>query len=130
MILPPWNAMRAVRMVLSLSVMVMLLSPAAAQQALSIKPLVEKKLAQLPAGPLYWRIEIFPTLGEAQAAAGPTSLATEVSGKAWLSRLVPRATPLQVAARSPRSAPYPQSLRRSICYASIMPAARQVPKPQ
>ena len=59
-------------------------SPAAAQQALSVKPVVEKKLAQLPAGPLYWRIETFPALAEAQAAAGPTALAAEISGKAWL----------------------------------------------
>jgi hypothetical protein len=59
-------------------------TPAAAQQALSIKPVVEKKLAQLPSGPLYWRIENFPRLAEAQAAAGPTSLAAEVAGKVWL----------------------------------------------
>jgi hypothetical protein len=73
----------------------MLVTPAAAQQALSVKPVVEKKLTQLPAGPLYWRIETFPTLGEAQAAAGPTSLAAEISRKAWLFTLGPKggATP-------------------------------------
>jgi hypothetical protein len=73
----------------------MLLSPAAAQQALSVKPVVEKKLAQLPAGPLYWRIENLPTLGEAQAVEGPTSLATEIAGKVWLFTLGPKggATP-------------------------------------
>jgi hypothetical protein len=59
-------------------------TPAGAQEALSIKPVVEKKLTQLPAGQLYWRIETFATLGTAQAAAGPTALAAEVSGKAWL----------------------------------------------
>lgn len=67
-----------------------LLAPAAAQQPLVIKPVAEKKLSQLPSGPLYWRIETFPTLGEAQAAAGPTSLAAEVSGKAWLFTLGPK----------------------------------------
>ncbi len=66
------------------------LSPSAAQQALSVKPVVEKKLAQLPAGPLYWRIEVFPTLGEAQAAAGPTSLAAAIAAKAWLFTLGPK----------------------------------------
>jgi hypothetical protein len=66
------------------------LSPAAAQQALSVKPVVEKKLAQLPAGPLYWRLESFPTLGDAQAVASPTSLAAEIAGKAWLFTLGPR----------------------------------------
>ena len=62
-----------------------LLSPAAiAQQKFDIKPVAEKKLKLLPAGPLYWRIEQFPTLTQAQAVAGETSLAAEVSGKAWL----------------------------------------------
>lgn len=64
--------------------------PASAQQPLSIKPVAEKKLAQLPAGALYWRIENFSTLGEAQAAAGATSLAADVSGKVWLFTLGPR----------------------------------------
>jgi hypothetical protein len=49
-----------------------------------IKLVAEKKLERLPAGPLYWRIETFPTLAQAEAAAGATSLAAEVSGKAWL----------------------------------------------
>jgi hypothetical protein len=41
-----------------------------------------KKIPQLPAGPLFWRIDNFPTLAQAQAAAGPTALAAEVEGKA------------------------------------------------
>lgn len=56
----------------------------AAPPKLVVKPIVEKKLAQLPAGPLYWRIETLPTLAAAQAAAGPTALAAEISGKVWL----------------------------------------------
>jgi hypothetical protein len=59
-------------------------SAAAAQQKLVIKMVAEKKLKALPAGPLYWRLENFPTLAKAQAAAGETSLAAEVAGKAWL----------------------------------------------
>lgn len=55
-----------------------------AQAKLEIKPVVEKKLKELPAGPLYWRLETLSTLAEAQAAAGPTSLAAEVAGKVWL----------------------------------------------
>src|SRR5262245_41268701 len=58
--------------------------PAAAQQKLEIKPVAERKLKELPEGPLYWRLENFPTLAQAQAAAGPTSLAAEVAGEAWL----------------------------------------------
>ena len=69
------------------------LSPVAAQQALVIKPVAEKKLKQLPAGPLYWRVETLPTLVQAQAAAGEAALA--VSRKSWLFTLGPKggATP-------------------------------------
>ena len=51
-----------------------------------VSPVAEKKLNVLPPGPLYWRIENFPTLDQAQsaAAASPTSLAAAVSGKVWL----------------------------------------------
>jgi hypothetical protein len=56
------------------------------QPRLEIKQVAEKKLRQLPAGPLYWRIEAFPDLAGAQAhaATADTALAAEVSGKAWL----------------------------------------------
>jgi quercetin dioxygenase-like cupin family protein len=63
-------------------------SPASAQQ-LVVKPVVEKKVRQLPAGPLYWRVENLPTLAQAQAAEGPTSLAAEVAGNVWLFTLGP-----------------------------------------
>jgi hypothetical protein len=51
-----------------------------------VSPVAEKKLKELPAGPLYWRIENFPALDQAQSAAAgsPTSLAAAVSGKVWL----------------------------------------------
>jgi hypothetical protein len=65
------------------------LSPAMAQQALVIKPLAEKKVAELPPGPLVWRLENFPGLAQAQAAAGPTGLAAEAGGKVWLFTLGP-----------------------------------------
>jgi hypothetical protein len=55
-----------------------------AQQKFVIKNLAEKKIAELPAGALYWRIENFSMLAEAQAAAGPTALAAESRGKVWL----------------------------------------------
>lgn len=60
------------------------LAPPANAQQLSVKPVVEKRIKQLPAGPLYWRIENLPTLAQAQAAEGPTSLVAEVAGKVWL----------------------------------------------
>ena len=69
---------------------------AAADGVYVVKPVAEKRVKQLPAGPLYWRIENFPTLAQAQATIGDrwnpntvsydvaTSLAAEVAGKAWL----------------------------------------------
>ena len=59
-------------------------SSARAQQALVVKALAEKKVTELPAGSLFWRLENFPTLAQAQAAAGPTGLAAESGGKVWL----------------------------------------------
>jgi hypothetical protein len=81
--------------------------PAAlAQQKFVIKPLAEKKVASLPAGPLFWRIEKFtwglygssvdaygnpaPTaLAQARASAGPWSLVAQSGGEVWLLTLGP-----------------------------------------
>jgi hypothetical protein len=60
------------------------LSLPAVAQKFEIRPVAEKKVKQLPSGALYWRLENFPTLAQAEAAAGATSLAAEVAGKAWL----------------------------------------------
>jgi hypothetical protein len=68
-----------------------ILSSAAAFPAekFEVKPVAERKISQLPPGPLFWRIDNFPTLAQAQAAAGPTALAAEVAGKVWLFTLGP-----------------------------------------
>src|SRR5690348_3604141 len=50
----------------------------------------EKKVRQLPGGTLYWRLENFPSLSQAESAAGTTSLAAEVGGRAWLFTLGPK----------------------------------------
>ncbi len=89
----------------------LLLSPstaAAADVQYDVKPVAEMKVKQLPKGPLYWRIENFPTLESAKAAAGEyrwnpdtvsydglPSLTAEVAGRAWLFTLGPQggATP-------------------------------------
>jgi hypothetical protein len=88
----------------------LLLSPsmAAADVRYAVKPVAEMKVKQLPKGPLYWRIENFPTLERAKAAAGEyrwnpdtvsydglPSLTAEVAGKVWLFTLGPQggATP-------------------------------------
>lgn len=67
------------------------LSPlvATAQQKLVIKSLAEKTVTELPAGPLFWRIESFNALAPAQAAAGRWALVAESAGKVWLFTLGP-----------------------------------------
>jgi hypothetical protein len=83
-------------------------SSGAADVRYVVKPIAEMKVKQLPKGPLYWRVENFPTLDQAKAAAskydwnpdtvsydGWPSLTAEVAGKAWLFTLGPKgaATP-------------------------------------
>src|SRR5574341_763575 len=83
------------RFVQVLAVMVVgtfLASPAVVAQqtlvpgSLVVKALADKKVTVLPVGRprLYWRIETFPSLAQAQAAAGSWGLAAEAFGKAWL----------------------------------------------
>lgn len=62
----------------------LLAAPAMAAQPLVIKPLAEKKVTELPQGDLYWRIENFGSVAQAQASASPWSLVAEADGKVWL----------------------------------------------
>ena len=64
-------------------------STAIAEQALVVTPLAEKKVAELPPGELFWRVETFSTVAEAQAAAGTWALVAESAGKVWLFTLGP-----------------------------------------
>jgi len=105
--------------------------PAQQPPPLSVKPVVEKKLKELPPGPLFWRIETFAALADAQAAAGPTGLAAEISGKVWLFTLGPKggATPggIQVTEVGPvPPVQAPEYLLR-INHASGPPGARTPP---
>jgi len=76
---------------------------AAPDQKYVVKPVAEKKIRELPAGRLYWRVETFPTLIDAKAAVGPdgwnpasvryettTSLIAEVADKVWVVTLGPK----------------------------------------
>lgn len=80
---------------LGLSAAMLMWPLAASEPKLEIRNIAEKRLTQLPTGPLFWRVEHFATLAQAKTAAGETSLATEVSGKVWLFTLGARgaATP-------------------------------------
>jgi len=103
-------APRVTALALSLCAMGLVLSPltAAAQLKYVVKPVAQIKVKQLPAGPLFWRVENFPTLAQAKSAIGAgrwnkdtvsydpaPALAAEVAGKAWLFTLGPKggATP-------------------------------------
>jgi len=63
------------------------------QEEFVVEPVAEKTVTELPAGPLYWHVENFPALPDAEAAAGPLSLAADVEGKVWLFTLGPKGTP-------------------------------------
>jgi quercetin dioxygenase-like cupin family protein len=67
----------------------LLLSSAAQAQKFDVTPVAEKKVSQLPPGPLFWRVDSFPSLAKAEAVVSPTALAAEVGGKAWLVTLGP-----------------------------------------
>jgi quercetin dioxygenase-like cupin family protein len=62
----------------------LLIGASYAQQPLSIKPIANKKVAELPSGELYWRIENVASLQAAKEAAGQWGLAAEAAGKVWL----------------------------------------------
>lgn len=92
------------RRMLALCMGLGLLAPhcARAEQALLIKPLAEKNVAQLPAGQLFWRIENFRTLDEAKAAMRAWSLVAESAGKIWLFTLAASGAPASAGAIKPR----------------------------
>jgi hypothetical protein len=61
-----------------------LLPAALAETPLLVTPLTEKKVAALPSGNLFWCIETFPSVAQAQAAAGTWGLVAQSAGKIWL----------------------------------------------
>lgn len=100
---------RVVVMALSLGLMAVLLLPSIveAQGKFVVTAVTEKKIKELPAGPLYWEIENFPTLAQAQAAASETSLAAEVWGKVWLFTLGPKDAPTRGGTKVTEIGPVP-----------------------
>ncbi len=102
------SAARAAISVICVVGLLMPPSTRAADVRYVVKPVAEMKVKQLPKGPLYWRVENFPTLDQAKAATGEyrwnpntvtydgwPSLTAEVAGRAWLFTLGPQgaATP-------------------------------------
>lgn len=65
------------------------LNVARAHEALSVKPLAEKRVSELPLGTLFWQIDNIDTKAHADAIAGRYSLVVESAGKVWLFTLGP-----------------------------------------
>ncbi len=82
--------------------------PAMSQQALTIKPLAEKKVAELPKGQLFWRIETFPTTDQAQRAAGTAALVAEADGRVWMFTLGPQGEVSQGGTKIAEIGPLPE----------------------
>jgi quercetin dioxygenase-like cupin family protein len=59
------------------------------QSKFVVEKIAEKSISGLPDGDLYWTVETFPSLGEAEAGAGETAVAVELDGKGWLLTLGP-----------------------------------------
>lgn len=102
---------RAVVSAFSLSLMTVLLSPSIAQTQgkFVVTAVTEKRVKQLPTGPLYWEIENLPTLpqAQAQAVASETSLAAEIWGKDWLFTLGPKDGPTHGGTKVAEIGPVP-----------------------
>ena len=90
------------------SVLAAAASAALAQQALVIRPLAERKVADLPAGELFWRIDTYPSKETAQVAAGNWSLVAEAAGKVWLFTLGPSGASSPGGARVSEVGPIPR----------------------
>lgn len=58
-----------------------------------VTKMAEKSVAELPEGELYWHVETFGSIDDAQAAAGDFSLSGEFEDQAWLFTLADRKAP-------------------------------------
>ncbi len=114
------SAARAAIPVFSIAGLLLGSSVWAADVKYVVKPIAEMKVKQLPKGPLYWRIETFPTLDQAKAAAsvyrwnpdtvsyeGWPSLTAEVADKAWLFTLGPQGATTPGATKVAEIGPVP-----------------------
>jgi quercetin dioxygenase-like cupin family protein len=77
--------MQRTTLIATLAIGLVLPAATAAQQASIVsKPVAEKKVAELPKGPLFWRVEKFPDKAQAQAGSSPHGLVVEAFGNVWL----------------------------------------------
>ena len=113
----------------------------AAEVKYVVKPIAEMKVKQLPKGPLYWRVESFPTLDQAKAAAskyrwnpdtvsyeGWPSLTAEAAGKAWLFTLGQQGAATPDGTKVAEIGPVPSITAPSTSCVSTTAADRPGPK--
>ncbi len=84
------------------------LTVAVAQPPLDIHKLTDRQVDALPVGTLYWRIENFPDVARAQAAAGPWSLVAQAADKVWLFTLGPATDAWRGGAKVAELGPIPR----------------------
>lgn len=92
-----------------------------------IETLAERRVTSLPAGPLYWRVETFPTRRVARSAGGAYSLSASVAGQHWLFTLGPRGGEgrgARVAEIGPVAAPSARTYLLRINHAGGPPGAQ------
>lgn len=65
-------------------------SPASPAADFRVEPVAERNIAQLPAGPLYWRVESAPAMAGPPLTGQNLSLSAEADGRSWLFTLGPR----------------------------------------
>ena len=109
--------------------LLVLSSLAAAQQTFVVKPLVEKKVTELPSGELFWRIDNFETKEQAQEAVGPMGLVAEAKGKVWLFTLGPAGVASKGGKQVAEIGPIPGSMQRSTSCGSTKQAVLQAVSP-
>jgi hypothetical protein len=81
---------------------------ATAQQGFFVKPLAERKVAELPSGDLFWHLATFDGKEQAQQAAGPHGLVAEYDGKVWLFRLAQAGEALKGGTKVAEIGPVPR----------------------
>ena len=86
---------------------------ALAHEPLTVKPLAEMRVAELPAGELAWTIETFDSVAAAKGAAGPWSLVVESAGKVWLFSLGNRNRPPSSGTKVAEVGPIPRIVAKT-----------------
>jgi quercetin dioxygenase-like cupin family protein len=87
------QSLRSVKIVIAAATLAAVVAAPVTAQSLGkfvVTKMAEMPASELPAGELYWHVENFTSLAQAEAAKGDFSLATEFDDRAWLFTLADR----------------------------------------